>query len=53
LKYYNTGEDHKKLSKKQLRDAEFNWQTIETLRSVPPSDYTITHINQTHDLQVS
>lgn len=52
LKYYNTGQDHKKLSKKQLRDAEFNWKTIETLRSVPPSDYTITHINQNHDLLV-
>jgi len=52
LKYYNTGQHHKKLSEKEKRDVEFDWKPIETLRSVPPSDYTITHINQNHDLLV-
>lgn len=34
-----------------LRDAEFGWKQIETIGSVTPSDYTITNVNQNHDLQ--
>lgn len=37
-------------SAKELREAEFGWKNTETLNSVPPSDYTITHVNQNHDL---
>ena len=42
-------EDEKSL---QLKEAEFGWKNTETLGSIPPSDYTITHINQNYDLLV-
>lgn len=29
-----------------------DWDELNTSKSVPPSDYTITHINQTHDFLV-
>lgn len=35
-----------------LKEAEFGWKQTETLGSIPPSDYTITHINQNYDLLV-
>lgn len=38
--------------KAHLKDLEFNWNHVETLGSEPPSNYTITHINQNHDLMV-
>ena len=37
---------------KDLKDAEFKWKSLETLGSMPPDDYTVTHINQNHDLLV-
>jgi hypothetical protein len=37
---------------KNLKEIEFGWKQPETLGSVPPSDYTITNINQNHDLTV-
>ena len=37
----------------KLREAEFGWKKTDTLGSIPPSDYTITSINQNYDLLVS
>jgi hypothetical protein len=39
-------------SKEQLKEIEFGWKDTETLNSVPPNDYTVTHINQNHELLV-
>lgn len=36
--------------KRDLKEAEYGWKNLDTLDSVPPSDYTITHVNQNHDL---
>ena len=30
-----------------------DWTDVDTLKSTAPSDYTVTHINQTHDFLVS
>jgi hypothetical protein len=35
-----------------LREIEYAWKQTETLNSVPPNDYTVTHINQNHELMV-
>ncbi len=35
------------------RNKEFGWKSTENLTSLPPSDYTISNINQHHDLLVS
>lgn len=37
----------------KLKEAEFGWKETKTLGSIPPSDYTITHINQNYDLLVT
>ena len=37
-------------SKEELKQAEFGWKPIDTVGSFPPSDYTVTHVNQDHDL---
>jgi hypothetical protein len=39
-------------SHESLKEKEFGWKQIETLNSVPPNDYTVTHINQNHELLV-
>ena len=36
----------------ELKEAEYGWKAIDTLKSIPPNDYTITHVNQDHDLLV-
>ena len=35
-----------------LREKEFGWKQTETLNSIPPNDYKITHINQNHEILV-
>ncbi|CAF0842281.1 unnamed protein product [Brachionus calyciflorus] len=54
----NEPENEKEIEKKKNRkyvardfkEAEYGWKDIETVGSVTPSDYTITHVNQNHDL---
>jgi hypothetical protein len=44
---------YREYSKKELKDMEYRWKPIDTAVNIPPSDYTITHINQNHDLLVN
>jgi hypothetical protein len=43
---------YRQKSKEELKEAEFKWKNVETAGSLPPSDYTITNINQNQDLLV-
>jgi hypothetical protein len=47
------GMTYQEYKSKMNKEAEFGWKNTETLGSIPPSDYTITHINQNYDLLVS
>ncbi len=42
----------KQRTEKELHEIEYGWKQIDTLKSIPPNDYTITHVNQDHDLLV-
>jgi hypothetical protein len=37
----------------ELKEAEFGWKNVDTAGSLPPSDYTVTNVNQNHDLLVN
>ena len=47
------GMTYQEYKNKMNKENEFGWKNTETLGSIPPSDYTITHINQNYDLLVS
>ena len=43
--------DYKKIAADQ-KEAEFKWKQIDATKGFPPDDYTVTHVNQNHDLLV-
>lgn len=36
-----------------LKEKEFGWKNTDSLNSIPPNEFTISHINQHHDMLVS
>lgn len=36
-----------------LKEKEFGWKHTDSLNSIPPNEFTISHINQHHDMLVS
>lgn len=42
-----------KRDKENKKNLEFKWENPEVMGSIPPSEYTITHINQNYDILVS
>ena len=48
----NDQRKYRPLTKKEKKNLEFNWKPVDTLNSIPPDDYTITHVNQDLDLLV-
>ncbi len=48
-----TNTDKRKSSKsRQLKEFEFGWKNIDQTESIPPSEFTVTNLNQHYDLLV-